>query len=216
VLSTRTKALVFAVVAHGIGCARCEREAVRLLAAEGLTAAQVEHALAHLGGPELTELECAAAALARESIWYRPAQIQRHLRSIRTLCTREQLVELIGSAALANMVCRLSRWTPRSEPDADPMLQLLLLIGALLACSPAPPSPCAGAERQRLRQRLRLRRASCSACRRPSRFAPAPPPTGLRARRRPTLRGDVTGLFADLVAFTAPRSGPQSSVPGGR
>ena len=107
VLSRRTKALVFAVVARGIGCTSCEPEAVRLLAAEGLAPPQIEHALAHLGGPELSQVDCAAAALARESIWYRPAHIQRHLRSIRSLFTREQLVELIGVAALANAVCRL-------------------------------------------------------------------------------------------------------------
>jgi alkylhydroperoxidase family enzyme len=107
VLSRRTKALVFAVVARGVGCTSCEPEAVRLLAGEGLAAPQIEHALAHLGGPELSQIDSAAAALARESIWYRPAHIQRHLRSIRSLFTREQLIELIGITALANAVCRL-------------------------------------------------------------------------------------------------------------
>ena len=54
------------------------RKPARLLAAEGMPPAAIEHALAHLSGPALDPLDTAAASLARESIWYRPAQIQRH------------------------------------------------------------------------------------------------------------------------------------------
>jgi len=107
-LSRRIKGLVFAVVARGIGCPQSERDATDLLVAEGLTPAQVEHILAHLSGPELDPLEQAAASLARESIWYQPAPLQRHVRSIRPLFTHEQFVELIGLTALANSICRLS------------------------------------------------------------------------------------------------------------
>jgi alkylhydroperoxidase family enzyme len=107
-LSTRVKALVFAVIARGIGCQPGEREAVRLLTAAGMSADHVERALAHLSGPELDPLEQSAAALARESIWYRPAQLQRQARAIRAQFTREQFVELIGITALANAVCRLA------------------------------------------------------------------------------------------------------------
>jgi AhpD family alkylhydroperoxidase len=107
VLDRRTKELVFAVVARGIGCEVCEAEARRLLAAGGQSPAAIDQVLAHLSGPGLAPCDAAAAALARESIWVRPAQIQRQLRSIRDLFTAEQLIELIGVAALANMVCRL-------------------------------------------------------------------------------------------------------------
>ena len=107
-LSRRAKGLVFAVVARGIGCALSEREAVRLLVGQGMAAADVEHALTHLSGTDLDAHERAAVSLARESIWYRPAPLQRHVQSIRPLFTREQFVELIGVAALANMVCRLA------------------------------------------------------------------------------------------------------------
>jgi alkylhydroperoxidase family enzyme len=107
-LGRRAKGLVFAVVARGIGCPLSEQEAVRLLVDEGMTAADVEHALTHLSGADLDARERAAASLARESIWYRPAALQRHARSIRPLFSREQFVELIGVAALANMICRLA------------------------------------------------------------------------------------------------------------
>jgi alkylhydroperoxidase family enzyme len=107
-LPRRTKALIFAVVARGIGCPLSEQEAVRLLTAEGMSPGAVEQTLAHLSGPMLEPIDSAAATLARESIWVRPAQIQRHMRSIRPLFSNQQFVELIALTALANMLCRLS------------------------------------------------------------------------------------------------------------
>ena len=108
VLSRRVTGLVFAVVARGLGCPLSEAEAVRLLAREGMDAGAVNQVLAHLSGPDLDPAERAAAALARESIWYRPAHLQRYARSVRPLFTRQQFVELIGMAGLANALCRLS------------------------------------------------------------------------------------------------------------
>jgi alkylhydroperoxidase family enzyme len=117
-LGQRAKALVVAVVARGIGCAAAERESVRLLAAEGLADAEIGDALAHLSTPALDPLERAAASLARESIWPQPAPLQRHVRSLRPLFTREQFVELLAVAALANTICRLSVALDLAPPDA--------------------------------------------------------------------------------------------------
>jgi alkylhydroperoxidase family enzyme len=105
-LPQRTKALIFAVVARGIRCPLSERESTRLLIEDGMNPADVEAALAHLG-PGLDERERAAVSLARESIWYRPSSLQRHALSVRGLFTRQAFVEMIGVAALANMLCRL-------------------------------------------------------------------------------------------------------------
>jgi alkylhydroperoxidase family enzyme len=116
VLPRRTKALVFAVVARGIGCPRSECEAVELLVETGLTRERVADALAHLGSPDLGPAESAAASLARESIWYQPALVQRHARAVRDAFTRQEFVELIGLAALANMLCRLSVITELGAP----------------------------------------------------------------------------------------------------
>ena len=107
-LSQRLKGLVFAVVARGITCTPAEREATRLLVAEGMVIGEVEQALAHLSGPAVDPLEQSVLTLARESIWYRPAQLQHHARAVRAQCTREQFVEVIALTALANAVCRLS------------------------------------------------------------------------------------------------------------
>ena len=108
VLPRRTKAFAFAVVARGLGCSLSEREAVRLLTAEGVTAAEIDATLAHLASPVLDPIEAAIVPFARETIWYRPVQIQRRARALRAQLTREQFLELVGITALANAVCRLS------------------------------------------------------------------------------------------------------------
>src|SRR5512143_1741326 len=107
-LGTRATALVFAVVARGIGCPLSEQEACQMLLADGMPAEDIEPSLAHPAAPSLGPRERAAAALARESIWPQPAALQRHARSVRSLFTRQEFVDLIGTAALANTVCRLA------------------------------------------------------------------------------------------------------------
>ena len=106
-LPRRTVALMCAVVARGLGCDVSEAEARRLLAGEGLEPDAIAHALAHLSGPGLDALDTAAAALARESIWYRPAHIQRQVQALRAACAPAQLLDIIGVASFANLLCRL-------------------------------------------------------------------------------------------------------------
>jgi AhpD family alkylhydroperoxidase len=107
-LSRRAKALVFAVVARGLGCPLSECEAVRLLADEGLDRGTLDEILARLASPKLDPVESIIVPFARETIWYRPSEIQRQARAVRERLTTEQFVELIGTAALANAICRLS------------------------------------------------------------------------------------------------------------
>ena len=107
ILSRRAKALVFAVIARGLGCRRSEREAIRLLGEEGLDESQVEEILAHLASPALDPVEAAIVPVARETIRYTPAQIQRRAREVRDRLSLEQFVELVGIAALANSFGRL-------------------------------------------------------------------------------------------------------------
>jgi AhpD family alkylhydroperoxidase len=108
ILTRRAKALVFAVVARGTGCPHSEREAFRLLEAEGLSAARSAEILDHLGGPELDAVESAILPYARETIWYQhPARVQRKGRELRARLSEEEFLELVGVTAVANVVCRL-------------------------------------------------------------------------------------------------------------
>lgn len=108
ILNRKTKALIFAVVARGLGCSLSEQEATRLLQAEGLSATEVAEILTHLASPKLDRIESLAVPFARETIWYRPAQIQRRAREVRKELSLEQFLELVGTASLANTVCRMS------------------------------------------------------------------------------------------------------------
>jgi AhpD family alkylhydroperoxidase len=107
ILSRRCKALMFAVIARGIGCPDSSDELACVLNSEGLSSADAERILAHLGGEELDQDTSALLAFARDTIWYQPIQIQRRAGALRTRLTTAQIVEARGVVALANTVCRL-------------------------------------------------------------------------------------------------------------
>jgi AhpD family alkylhydroperoxidase len=108
ILTQRAKALVFAVVARGLGSERSEDEAKRLLAPLGLCEGEVDEILSHLSSPKLDPIEAAVVPYARETIRYHPADIQRRGRKLREQLSIEQFLELVGVASLANKTCRLS------------------------------------------------------------------------------------------------------------
>lgn len=107
VLPRRTKALIFAVVARALGCEASEREAARLVAAEGMTGAELEQVLTHLRSPELSPIEAQIVPFARETVWYTPAPIQRRLRALQESLGTPAILELTGFTGMANQLCRL-------------------------------------------------------------------------------------------------------------
>ena len=113
ILSRRTKALMFAVIGRGLGCQSSGKEIAGFLEAEGLTPADAEQTLAHLGGPGMDADEAALLAFARDTIWYEPIQIQRRARELRQRLSAAQFVEAIGVVSLANALCRLRAALPR-------------------------------------------------------------------------------------------------------
>jgi len=107
VLSRRAKALIFAVIARGLDCPQANAEAARLAADAGISGAQLESILQHLGSPDLDPFEAALLPFARGTIRGRPQQIQQRTRPLRDALSPAQVVEAIGLAALANTVGRL-------------------------------------------------------------------------------------------------------------
>jgi AhpD family alkylhydroperoxidase len=107
-LSRRCKLLMFAVVSRGLPCEVCETEIKRALQQEGLTAEAIEHILGRLDAPELDASERLLLPLARESLWYEPAVLQRRVRALRDALSQPQLIEAIGVASLANALCRMA------------------------------------------------------------------------------------------------------------
>jgi alkylhydroperoxidase family enzyme len=108
VLPRRTKLLVLAVVGRALGCDAAEREARRGLVDDGLAAADVDEVLAHLGGRMLDARESVIVPFARETVRYQSVAIQKRTRELADRLNREELIETVGVAALANVVGRLS------------------------------------------------------------------------------------------------------------
>lgn len=107
-LTRRCKLLMFAVVSRGLPCAVCEVEITRALQHEGLGAEAVDRILGRLDAPELDATERLLLPLARETLWYEPAALQRRVRALRDSLAPPQLIEAIGVAALANALCRMT------------------------------------------------------------------------------------------------------------
>ncbi|MGI9265117.1 MAG: carboxymuconolactone decarboxylase family protein, partial [Gammaproteobacteria bacterium] len=106
-ITPRAVPLIFAVIARALGCKASEREAARLLVERGLDENEVAEVLTHLSSPDLSEVERKVVVLARETVWYQPVQIQRKCREFGADLTREQFLEFVGAASVANAICRL-------------------------------------------------------------------------------------------------------------
>jgi len=120
VLPRRSKALIFAVVARGLGSPASEAEAGRLLAADGIAPAEQDEILAHLASPRLDAIEATLLPIARDTIRYRPAPIQRRSRALLEELGVAPFVEFVGLSALANAVCRLIAVTAAEAPGVEP------------------------------------------------------------------------------------------------
>jgi AhpD family alkylhydroperoxidase len=107
VLTRKAKALVMAVVARALGCPLSEKEATEALLAEGFRSEQVDEILTHLTSPVLTSKERQIVSIARETVWYEPARIQQLGRNALQILSRDEFVELVAVASVANMICRL-------------------------------------------------------------------------------------------------------------
>jgi alkylhydroperoxidase family enzyme len=108
VLPLRTKGLMLAVVARSLADPYSEAEARRLLESEGFGPAAVDEVLTNLGSPRLDAREAHVVPLARETVRYQPATIQRRVREACGSMTPEETLEAVGIAALGNALCRLS------------------------------------------------------------------------------------------------------------
>jgi AhpD family alkylhydroperoxidase len=106
-LSPRTVSLLYAVVARAFGSSRCEQEATNLLIDQDLAADDIDQVLTHLSSPALSEVEQLLVRLARETVWYQPAQIQRRCAEVQSQLSAEQFLDFLGAVSLLNSLCRL-------------------------------------------------------------------------------------------------------------
>ena len=79
-----------------------------MLAAEGVPGPVVDEALTHLESAGLDAVEAAALPFARETVRYRAREIQERTVALRDRIGVVPTLEVVGVAALANMLCRAS------------------------------------------------------------------------------------------------------------
>ena len=108
VLPLRTKALMFGVVARSLGCGRCEAESRRLLGEVGLPQEAIDEALDQLATPACDPLEATLLPFARDTVRFRPAEIQARTRALVEDIGPEKALEAVGTAALANAIVRIA------------------------------------------------------------------------------------------------------------
>jgi alkylhydroperoxidase family enzyme len=108
VLPQRAKALVFGVVARSLACQGCEGEARRLLEGGGLAIAVVDEALDNLASPALDPLEAKVVTYARDTVRFRPGDVQRSTRALADAIGPLPALEAAAVASLANGIVRLA------------------------------------------------------------------------------------------------------------
>jgi hypothetical protein len=182
--------------------------------AEGVPAHDIESALAHLAAPSLTALDRAAAAPRARLDLAAAGGAAAARAQVRPLFTRQQFVDLIGTAALANACCRLAVAVDLAESGADDTRDHRARGARRRALAAA---VWLAAERRRLRGRVdaassELQRMQAAF----GRFAPGAVVDRIAARGRPSdaERRDVTVLFADLFSYRARRDADAGGAGG--
>ncbi len=108
VLDSRTKALMFAVVARTLECAVCESRAAGLLTGLGMEPRDVDMALTNLRADGLPPGQAGLLPWARATVHYDTGRIQQETRALAATLSETQLIEAIGVASLANATVRLA------------------------------------------------------------------------------------------------------------
>ena len=108
ITSRRVKALIFAVVARGLGCQACEDEATAVLRGEGWTEAEIQHVLTYLTSKKLDSFEQKVLAFARETVRYQTRRLQELAQTFAAGVKREVVLEVIGLICYANSLARMS------------------------------------------------------------------------------------------------------------
>jgi alkylhydroperoxidase family enzyme len=108
ITSRRVKALIFAVIARGLGCPACEAEAAEDLRGEGWTDSEIQHVLRHLTSNKLDYFERKVLSFARETVRYQTRRLQELAQTFAKGLKREVLLEVVGLVSYANALARMS------------------------------------------------------------------------------------------------------------
>jgi alkylhydroperoxidase family enzyme len=108
ITSKRVKALIFGVVARGLGCEACEGEAAEALRRDGWTQPEIEHVMTYLNSGKLDPFELKVLRFARETVRYQTRRVQEVAQNFAAGLDREVLLEIVGLVSFANGLVRMS------------------------------------------------------------------------------------------------------------
>lgn len=108
ITSKRVKAIIFGVVARGLGCVACEAETAGALRHEGWTDVEIEHLMTHLTSGKLEPFELRVLRFARETVRYQTRRVQELAQNFAIGLEREVLIEVVGLVSYANGLARMS------------------------------------------------------------------------------------------------------------
>jgi AhpD family alkylhydroperoxidase len=115
-LPLRTKLLVLAVVARGLGDERLEERAEMLLAERCAVSTEAfEAAVSHRRGDAVRSLDEALLPLARASIRYEAGQVQRTVRDCAADLSRAETIDAVATFGLTNALARLHVLAPLDD-----------------------------------------------------------------------------------------------------
>lgn len=115
-LSLRTKLLILAVVARGLGCKGLEEQARALLGEhDDVSARDFEAAVNHLRGDALRERATGLLPLARASIRYEAGRIQQTVREYTRDLSRAETIDAMATLGLSNALARLRALAPLDD-----------------------------------------------------------------------------------------------------
>jgi alkylhydroperoxidase family enzyme len=96
------------VIAKTMGCVDCLEGSRRGLHASGIGDGDIDQVLATLDAPVLDDTERRLLPWARETVRYRASDIQTRTAELASELSEQQLLEAVGTAALANATVRLA------------------------------------------------------------------------------------------------------------
>ena len=108
VIPVKTKALMFLVVARQLNCKFCTAGSEQLLKEQGLTAAEIKEAVESLGGKGLDPSLSSILDWTRDTVRYHPIKIQKKTEGLLEKIGPDALLEIVGTAAVANSTVRLA------------------------------------------------------------------------------------------------------------
>jgi len=115
VIPRKLKGLIFAIIGHAISCDKTVAAAGTILEKENINRDELKVILEKLSSPLLTSVESKTIQFIRETVRYETPVLQKKTREFSVSVQPAELIEILGTAAIANSISRLTCIMDRSS-----------------------------------------------------------------------------------------------------